>query len=75
MTSERLGAIFHTPLYNQTMGWMNFRTRAICATFLYINYGISWHHGGQHYMRYLVVGDLAIDHWQWQMQAGICLVL
>ena len=55
----------------KTMGWMNFRTRAMCATFLCINCGISWHHGGKHYMQYLVDGDLAIDHWQWQMQAGI----
>lgn len=55
----------------KTMGWMNFRTRAMCATFLCINCGISWHHGGQHYMQHLIDGDLAIDHWQWQMQAGI----
>ncbi len=55
----------------KTMGWMNFRTRAMCATFLCINCGVSWHHGGEHYMQHLVDGDLAIDHWQWQMQAGI----
>lgn len=55
----------------KTMGWMNFRMRAMCATFLCINCGVSWHHGGQHYMQYLVDGDLAIDHWQWQMQAGV----
>jgi deoxyribodipyrimidine photo-lyase len=55
----------------KTMGWMNFRMRAMCATFLCINCGISWHHGAEHYMRYLVDGDLAIDNWQWQMQAGV----
>ncbi|MBW4448663.1 MAG: deoxyribodipyrimidine photo-lyase [Spirirestis rafaelensis WJT71-NPBG6] len=55
----------------QTMGWMNFRMRAMCATFLTINCGISWHHGARHYMNYLVDGDLAINNWQWQMQAGI----
>jgi deoxyribodipyrimidine photo-lyase len=55
----------------KTMGWMNFRTRAMCATFLCINCGISWQHGAQHYMNYLVDGDLAIDNWQWQMQAGV----
>lgn len=55
----------------QGMGWMNFRMRAMCATFLTVNCGISWHHGAEHYMRYLVDGDLAIDHWQWQAQAGI----
>ena len=55
----------------KTMGWMNFRMRAMCATFLCINCGISWHHGAEHYMKYLVDGDLAIDNWQWQMQAGV----
>lgn len=55
----------------RTMGWMNFRMRAMCATFLTINCGVSWHHGARHYMNYLVDGDLAIDNWQWQMQAGI----
>ena len=55
----------------KTMGWMNFRMRAMCATFLTINCGISWHHGARHYMNCLVDGDLAIDNWQWQMQAGI----
>ncbi|MCS6782441.1 MAG: FAD-binding domain-containing protein [Gloeomargarita sp. SKYBB_i_bin120] len=53
------------------MGWMNFRMRAMCATFLTINCGISWHHGARHYMQFLIDGDLAIDHWQWQSQAGI----
>lgn len=55
----------------KTMGWMNFRMRAMCATFLCINCGISWHHGAQHYMNCSVDGDLAIDNWQWQMQAGV----
>ncbi len=55
----------------KTMGWMNFRMRAMCATFLCINCGISWHHGAEHYMNCLVDGDLAIDNWQWQMQAGV----
>lgn len=59
----------------KTMGWMNFRMRAMCATFLCINCGISWHHGARHYMNYLVDGDLAIDNWQWQMQAGVTNLL
>jgi deoxyribodipyrimidine photo-lyase len=54
-----------------TMGWMNFRMRAMCATFLTINCGVSWQHGAKHFMNYLVDGDLAIDNWQWQMQAGV----
>ncbi len=55
----------------QAMGWLNFRMRALCATFLTINCGVSWHHGARHYMNCLVDGDVAIDHWQWQMQAGV----
>ena len=55
----------------KTRGWMNFRMRAMCATFLTINCGISWHHGAKHYMNCLVDGELAIDNWQWQMQAGV----
>jgi deoxyribodipyrimidine photo-lyase len=55
----------------KVMGWMNFRMRAMCATFLCINCGISWHHGAEHYMQQLIDGNLAIDNWQWQMQAGV----
>jgi deoxyribodipyrimidine photo-lyase len=51
-------------------GWMIFRLRAMCASFLCFHLGISWHHGAKHFMNYLVDGDIAINHWQWQMQAG-----
>lgn len=52
-------------------GWMNFRMRSMCANFLTIICGVSWHHGARHYMNYLVDGDVAVNHWQWQAQAGI----
>jgi deoxyribodipyrimidine photo-lyase len=52
-------------------GFINFRMRAMSATFLTINCGVSWHHGARHFMNCLVDGDIAINHWQWQMQAGI----
>ncbi len=52
-------------------GFINFRMRAMAATFLTINCGVSWHHGARHFMNCLVDGDIAINHWQWQMQAGI----
>jgi len=55
----------------QAVGWLNFRMRAMCATFLCINCGVSWHWGARHFMNTLVDGDIAIDSWQWQMQAGI----
>lgn len=53
------------------LGWLNFRMRAMVATFLTINCGIGWQHGAKHFMNCLVDGDIAINHWQWQMQAGI----
>ena len=52
-------------------GHISFRMRAMAATFLTINCGVSWHHGARHFMNCLVDGDIAINHWQWQMQAGV----
>ena len=54
-----------------SQGTMNFRMRAMNATFLTINCGVSWHFGAEYFMTQLVDGDIAINHWQWQMQAGI----
>ncbi|MDJ0592997.1 MAG: FAD-binding domain-containing protein [Pleurocapsa sp. MO_226.B13] len=54
-----------------SMGWMNFRMRAMCVTFLCINCGVSWHHGARYFMSKLVDGNIAINHWQWQAQAGV----
>jgi deoxyribodipyrimidine photo-lyase len=53
-------------------GWreLNFRSRAIAASFLTNLCGIDWRWGALHYMRHLIDGDCAIDHWQWAMQAG-----
>lgn len=53
------------------MGWMNFRMRAMCVTFLCINCGVSWHHGATYFMSKLIDGNIAINHWQWQSQAGV----
>ena len=55
----------------KTMGWINFRMRAMCVTFLCINCGVSWHYGAQYFMSKLVDGNIAINHWQWQAQAGV----
>jgi deoxyribodipyrimidine photo-lyase len=53
-------------------GWreLNFRSRAIAASFLTNLAGIDWRWGALHYMRHLIDGDCPIDHWQWAMQAG-----
>jgi deoxyribodipyrimidine photo-lyase len=55
---------------NQT-GWLPFRLRALCATFLCIDLFLPWQWGAQHYMRVLMDADVAIDHWQWQNHAGV----
>jgi deoxyribodipyrimidine photo-lyase len=54
-------------------GWLdlNFRSRAIHASFLTNLCGIDWRFGALHYMRHLIDGDCCIDHYQWAMQAGV----
>jgi deoxyribodipyrimidine photo-lyase len=52
-------------------GWIPFRLRALCATFLCIDLFLPWQWGAKHYMQKLLDGDVAIDHWQWQSHAGV----
>ncbi len=54
-------------------GWreLNFRSRAIYASFLANLGGIDWRYGALHFMRHLIDGDCPIDHYQWAMQAGV----
>jgi deoxyribodipyrimidine photo-lyase len=56
-----------------TGGWLalNFRTRAIYASFLSNLLGMDWRYGALHFMRHLIDGDCPIDHYQWAMQAGV----
>lgn len=56
-----------------TGGWqaLNFRIRAIYASFLSNLLGIDWRYGALHFMRHLIDGDCPIDHYQWAMQAGV----
>ncbi|KAM3115380.1 cryptochrome/photolyase family protein [Phormidesmis sp. 146-33] len=57
----------------ETGGWkeMNFRTRALYASFLSNLLGMDWRYGALHFMRHLIDGDCPIDHYQWAMQAGV----
>lgn len=50
---------------------LNFRTRAIYASFLSNLLGMDWRYGALHFMRHLIDGDCPIDHYQWAMQAGV----
>lgn len=54
-------------------GWLelNFRSRAISASFLANLCGVDWRLGALHFMRHLIDGDCPIDHYQWAMQAGV----
>ncbi|MEN9202682.1 MAG: deoxyribodipyrimidine photo-lyase [Thermostichus sp. DG02_2_bins_29] len=50
---------------------LNFRVRAIYASFLSNLLGMDWRYGALHFMRHLIDGDCPIDHYQWAMQAGV----
>ncbi len=50
---------------------LNFRSRAIYASFLSNLIGMDWRYGALHFMRHLIDGDCPIDHYQWAMQAGV----
>ncbi len=56
-----------------TGGWLalNFRVRAIYASFLCNLLGIDWRYGALHFMRHLIDGDCPIDHYQWAQQSGV----
>ncbi|MBE9077250.1 deoxyribodipyrimidine photo-lyase [Romeria aff. gracilis LEGE 07310] len=56
-----------------TGGWLalNFRSRAMYASFLSNLLGIDWRYGALHFMRHLIDGDCPIDHYQWAMQSGV----
>ena len=50
---------------------LNFRSRAIYASFLSNLLGMDWRYGALHFMRHLIDGDCPIDHYQWAMQSGV----
>ena len=56
-----------------TGGWLelNFRARSIYASFLGNLLGFDWRYGALHFMKHLIDGDAAIDHYQWAMQSGV----
>ena len=60
-----------------TGGWLalNFRVRAIYASFLCNLLGIDWRYGALHFMRHLIDGDCPIDHYQWAQQSGVMYCL
>lgn len=53
-----------------TEGWMHNRARLITASFLTKNLRIDWREGAAHFFRWLVDGDVANNHGNWQWVAG-----
>jgi len=52
-------------------GWLNFRMRAMCATFYHYVLRCWWRPGADHFYRHLVDADPAINYTQWQTQCNL----
>ena len=52
-------------------GWLNFRTRAMCASFYTYVLQCWWRVGADHFYRHLIDGDAAINYTQWQSQSNL----
>jgi deoxyribodipyrimidine photo-lyase len=52
-------------------GWLNFRMRAMCATFYTYVLRCWWKTGADWYYRHLLDADPGINYEQWQMQSGL----
>ncbi len=51
-------------------GFMHGRVRMVVASFLTKDLHIDWREGSQHFMKYLVDGDIASNQLNWQWVAG-----
>jgi deoxyribodipyrimidine photo-lyase len=52
-------------------GWLNFRMRAMCASFFAHILQQPWWIGADWYHHHLIDSDVAINYTQWQSQAGL----
>ena len=52
-------------------GWLNFRMRAMCASFYSYVLRCWWVEGADWFYRHLIDADPAINYEQWQMQSGL----
>ena len=52
-------------------GWLNFRMRAMCASFFSYILKQWWKNGADFFYRHLIDADVAINYYQWQMQSGL----
>jgi deoxyribodipyrimidine photo-lyase len=51
-------------------GWMHNRARMVCASFLTKDLYIDWRLGAEHFLYWLVDGDIANNSGNWQWTAG-----
>ena len=51
-------------------GFMHGRVRMVVASFLTKDLHIDWREGSQHFMKYLVDGDIASNQLNWQWVDG-----
>ncbi len=52
-------------------GWLNFRMRAMCASFFSYILKQWWKNGADFFYKHLIDADVAINYYQWQMQSGL----
>ncbi|WP_336325436.1 deoxyribodipyrimidine photo-lyase/cryptochrome family protein [Halovenus sp. HT40] len=52
-------------------GWLNFRMRAMCASFYSYILRCWWKPGADWYYRHLIDAEPGINYQQWQMQSGL----
>jgi len=52
-------------------GWLNFRMRAMCASFYTYVLQCWWKPAADHFYRHLIDGDAAINYTQWQSQSNL----
>jgi deoxyribodipyrimidine photo-lyase len=52
-------------------GWLNFRTRAMCASVFGYILRQPWRVGADHFYHHLIDADPAINYAQWQQQTGM----
>ena len=52
-------------------GWLNFRMRAMCASFFGYVLEQPWRIGADHFYEHLIDADPAINYTQWQYQTGL----
>jgi len=52
-------------------GWLNFRMRAMSASFFSYILKQWWKTGADFFYKHLIDADVAINYYQWQMQSGL----